>query len=208
MKPVGYLINEKSGLRGERGEYYDYVVAGNGVFIEAEGDLMAARIPISRMAIRGLAELTPKVVLRHGPIPVVLLHRAISEMMLDPGNELYAALSWGPLGYELRFPAQLGEASSVNYAIPESRILLDLHSHGALKAFFSSTDDADEQALRIYGVVGNLPGQARLKLRVGVYGYFMMVDTGIFDPEPSFDEDIDDEELSGLVKFLKFWRRK
>ncbi|KKK84126.1 hypothetical protein LCGC14_2786470, partial [marine sediment metagenome] len=48
MKPVGYLINEKSGLRGERGEYYDYVVAGNGVFIEAEGDLMAARIPISR----------------------------------------------------------------------------------------------------------------------------------------------------------------
>ncbi len=210
MKPVGYLINEKSGLRGERGEYYDYVVAGNGVFIEVEGDLMAARIPIERMPIRGLADLSPKIVLRNGLIPVDLLYQAVNEMMVDPTIEFYAAITRGPSGYDLRFPAQLGTSASLTYAVPESRIILDLHSHASMKAFFSKTDDADEQALRIYGVVGRLSTVPQLKLRVGVYGYFMnlpMVDAGIFDAEPYFGlEEIDDEE-TGLVKFLKFWRR-
>ncbi len=199
--PVGYLINKEDGLYGERGEYFDYVLSGSGVFIEAEGDLMAARIPISRSPVRGLAELRPKVVLRHGPIPVALLHRAISKMQQDPGSEYYAAVSLGTSGYELRFPAQFGEKAKVEYAVPEGRIILDLHSHGSMKAFFSPTDDTDEQALRIYGVVGNLPGAPLLRLRVGVYGYFMAVDTGIFDWSPFWDD-----EETRLVKILKFWR--
>ncbi len=206
-KPVGYLINEKSGLRGERGEYYDYVVAGNGVFIEVEGDLMAARIPISKASIRGLVELTPKFVLRHGPIPIDLLYQAVNKMRLEPTTELYAAVIWVDPDYRVRFPAQLGDQAHVNYAVPDGRIILDLHSHGSMEAFFSPKDDADEQALRIYGVVGNLPGAPCLKLRVGVYGYFMAVDTGVFDADHSFsEEEIVDEEIPGLVKVLKFWR--
>ena len=62
MNPVGYLIKRPDGLEGERGVYYDYVLASNGIFIEAEGKLIAARVPVAECEVRGLAPLEPKVV--------------------------------------------------------------------------------------------------------------------------------------------------
>jgi len=42
-----------------------------------------------------------------------------------------------------------------------------------MKAFFSMTDNVDEQGLRLYMVVGKLNSLfPEAKLRVGVYGYF------------------------------------
>jgi hypothetical protein len=47
-----------------------------------------------------------------------------------------------------------------------------------MPAYFSHTDDADEQGLCLYGVLGRLgiPGrQEEVLLRVGVYGYYAAV---------------------------------
>jgi PRTRC genetic system protein A len=50
---------------------------------------------------------------------------------------------------------------------------MDIHSHGSMKAFFSFTDDRDEQGLRLYMVVGRLDTLLpEVELRLGVYGYF------------------------------------
>ena len=35
-------------------------------------------------------------------------------------------------------------------------MVAEVHSHGRARAFFSATDDADEQGLRIYEVAGRL----------------------------------------------------
>ena len=69
MKPVGYLVNHPDGLYGERGLYYDYILSGNGVWIEAEGPFLGARVPVAYADIRGLAPLEPQAVLRYGKIP-------------------------------------------------------------------------------------------------------------------------------------------
>jgi hypothetical protein len=52
--------------------------------------------------------------------------------------------------------------------------LLELHSHGPLPARFSPRDDADEQRLGLYGVVGRLGGRRpEVRLRAGAYGHFL-----------------------------------
>ncbi|MBI4284525.1 MAG: Mov34/MPN/PAD-1 family protein, partial [Chloroflexi bacterium] len=57
--------------------------------------------------------------------------------------------------------------------------VVDIHSHAGMSAFFSSTDNRDEQGLRLYMVVGRLDTLApEREMRVGVYGYFSPVDLG------------------------------
>jgi hypothetical protein len=59
--PVGYLLKRHDGLAGDRGLYYNYILAANGLFIEAENSLIAARVPVAECEIRGLAPVEPKI---------------------------------------------------------------------------------------------------------------------------------------------------
>ena len=66
-------------------------------------------------------------------------------------------------------------------------MVAEFHSHGTSRAFFSVTDDRDEQGFRIYGVAGRLDtDRPELNLRVGVYGHFAPVQwSQVFDgPTP------------------------
>jgi PRTRC genetic system protein A len=50
----------------------------------------------------------------------------------------------------------------------------EIHSHNTMEAFFSKVDDANEQAFRIYGVIGKLDcDPAEMKLRVGYNGKYI-----------------------------------
>ena len=83
-------------------------------------------------------------------------------------------------------PPQLGTATSLTYA-PPAGVVAEFHSHGGSRAFFSKTDDRDEQGFRVYGVAGRLDrDRPELSLRVGVYGHFAPVDwSQVFDgPHP------------------------
>ncbi|MBA7525204.1 hypothetical protein ES705_17353 [subsurface metagenome] len=57
MVSVGHLTKYPDGLSGERGIYYNYILASNGLFIEAESPLIAARIPVAECEVRGLAPM-------------------------------------------------------------------------------------------------------------------------------------------------------
>ncbi|KKL07387.1 hypothetical protein LCGC14_2586530 [marine sediment metagenome] len=170
MRPVGYLVKHET-LCGERGSFFDYVIAGNGVFVEAEGPLLAARAPVAEANIRGLMSTEAKVVLRHGLIPSHLFDLALSVMLADPEHERYLAIAWRDGRYRLLEPQQVPAGAGVSYQRVED-VVLDLHSHCGMEAYFSLTDNGDEQGLKLYGVVGKLNGRPQLRLRIGVYGYF------------------------------------
>ena len=82
-------------------------------------------------------------------------------------------------------PPQLGTATTLEYVRPEG-VVAEFHSHGRSRAFFSATDDRDEQGFRIYGVAGRLDKyRPELSLRVGVYGHFAPVEwSQVFDGHP------------------------
>ncbi|GAJ12486.1 unnamed protein product, partial [marine sediment metagenome] len=60
MKNVGYMTNHLDGLSGEKGLYYNYILASNGLFIEAENPSIAARVLVAECEIRGLAPMEKK----------------------------------------------------------------------------------------------------------------------------------------------------
>ena len=176
MNPVGYLINKGGALDGERGLFYDYILARNGLFVRASNNHLDATVLVASAEVRGLSLLEEKVTLLHGRIPWRLYDLAYSLFVMDPSRERYVAIVWQD-GYRLRVPEQERESGSVKY-FTESDVVLDIHSHGTMSAWFSGQDNRDEQALRLYMVVGKVNMLIpEMELRVGVYGYFAPLET-------------------------------
>jgi PRTRC genetic system protein A len=168
---VGYLFNTEFGPVGERGIFYDYILAGNGVFIRAENHLIKATVAVSEATIRGLRLLQGSVELRHGKIPQYIYDLALSALMANPYREQLVAVVWDG-AYRLKLPTQENGDCWIKYqTLPDT--VLEFHSHCLMGAFFSHTDNLDEQGLCIYAVAGKLDRLIPdVNIRVGVYGYF------------------------------------
>lgn len=81
------------------------------------------------------------------------------------------AITWNG-EYHINFPLQKGDAGGVEYERMPGTIM-DIHSHGAMRAFFSGTDNRDEQGIRLFMVLGKMDtDEPEYLMRLGVYGYF------------------------------------
>ena len=184
--PVGYLVNHKDGLTGAQGVGFDYVLGAGGLYVQSESAHLTARVLVAPCTVRGLAPVDGKVELAHGPIPAALFEIGLLWFEDAPHTERFFAVRWDGAAYRLVVPEQEGTASSLKY-IPPAGVVAEFHSHGRSRAFFSSTDDGDEQGFRIYGVAGRLDtDRPELSLRAGVYGHFAPVEwSQVFDgPHP------------------------
>ena len=189
MKMVGYLVNYPDGISGEKGIYYSYILAANGLFIEASNPMLAARVPVAGCEIRGLAPMKAKIALTYGSIPQHLFDLALDTFLAAPDRERYVAVT-AAAGYHLCVPVQDEGDASVIYEVGDS-VVLDIHSHGHMRAAFSSQDNTDETGLKLYAVVGRLNATPEVRLRVGVYGYFHSLTW----------HDVFDGSLIGAVEF-------
>ena len=173
---MGYLVNLPGGLAGVQGIGYDYVLGSGGVYVQSQGAHLTARVLVAPGAVRGLAPVAEKVALSHGPIPGGLFEAGLRWFQDAPDTERLFAVRWDGDAYRLVVPAQVGTVASLTYR-PPAGVVAEFHSHGSACAFFSTTDDRDEQGFRIYGVAGRLNASPpELRLRVGVYGHFAPVD--------------------------------
>ena len=192
--PVGYLVNHTSGLAGVQGIGFDYVLGAGGLYVQSRSAHLTARVRVAPGAVRGLAPVAEKVQLTHGPIPSALFEVGLRWFQDDPDTERFFAVGWDGDAYRLVVPPQVGTGTRLAYAPPVG-VVAEFHSHGTSPAFFSVTDDRDEQGFRIYGVVGRLDDPLpELSLRVGVYGHFAPLEwSQVFDgPNPGLrlmDED-------------------
>ncbi len=208
-KPVGYLVNHKSELTGTHGIGFDYVLGAGGLYVQSESANLTARVLVAPCTVRGLAPVTEKVELAHGPIPARLFEVGLRWFQDDPTTERFFAVRWDGRSYRLVVPEQEGTATSLEYT-PPAGVVAEFHSHGSSRAFFSKTDDGDEQGFRIYGVVGRLDDpEPELNLRVGVYGHFAPVDwPQVFDgPSPGVNlmgegPDATDEMTEEVIECL------
>jgi hypothetical protein len=171
ISPAGYLVNHTEGLAGIHGLAYDYILAGNGLYLRAKNDLLAVTVCIAPQEVRGLAPVEDSVQLLHGKIPIELLQLAISVMCTKPATEQYLAITWEG-GYSIKTPVQNQHSLAVHYeTVPNT--ILEMHSHtDGVPPDFSSIDDRDEKGFQIYGVVGKLRELCpEVNLRCGIYGY-------------------------------------
>jgi len=172
-KPAGYLINHKEGLAGEPGLIFDYIVAGNGLFVRCKNSLLEATICIAPAVVKGLPDLVEGFRLCHGLVPYHLYSIAENIFLTDAHRESYFAITWEDGSYHIRRPEQKREPGHVGYEVLPSTAI-DMHSHGPIPAFFSSEDTRDEQGFRLSIVLGRLDtGQPEYTARVCCYGYFL-----------------------------------
>ena len=175
MIPVGYIINHPAGPEGQQGIGYDYVLAGGGLYVQAESPHLVARVRVSATQVKGLEPVYEKVQLPHGLIPGFLFQLALNACIANIHRERFYAIRWRDGRYELVEPQQEGTAASLSYNVIQDAVL-EMHSHGQMRAFFSSTDNNDELGFRIYGVVGRLDQPIpEINFRVGVYGHWAPV---------------------------------
>ena len=198
---VTYHIHRCEPLPPNDALAYQYVLAGNGLFIRAETRFFFARIPIAAAVVRGLPLLVADFRLKIPRLSGSLLHSILADAgrarRPDGGlNEVFYQVHDRGGRVQVRRPSQLATGSSVVAAgNGDPAILCDLHSHGNMAAFFSATDNADEQGARLYGVIGKLDSEPEMRLRVGVYGYWLplpltalFVSSGPFRESASFKE--------------------
>lgn len=170
---------------------YEYVVAGNGVFLQARRPEFAATFPVARGRINGLAHLAAKVQLAGGLVPRELVEIMLQESLCAAGNRqapprevlFHLLYDTSECEWTLVTPEQIQTATSVkpvddSPASSYAQAVIEVHSHHRMPAFFSEHDDRDEQGFRLYGVIGDLNREGQypsLRLRVGVYGSFYEV---------------------------------
>lgn len=194
MNQIGYRLYKDYVIEGDPGQYYDYLIAGNGVFLSAGNSLISAEIQIADCDIRGLIPSDVSAfTLIHGKVPARIFDLALSVLLADCTKERYVAIVWHDDRYRIVVPGQDGIEARVKYETVENTVL-ELHSHPDMPANFSLQDNHDEQGLKLYGVIGIFPDETTINLRLGVYGYYQVILwQDIFDGSLEGCRDINEE---------------
>jgi PRTRC genetic system protein A len=160
---------------------YDYVIAAQGIIkrVETRYSSVDALVAPLDEQLTGLG-LQPYPLqplrLKVPRIPEPLLLAALADARTQlPREAMYHFRLEATTGWRVTQPQQDQSWGRVGYYSDDpAGIVLDLHSHQTLPAFFSSTDDGDEREGRFYAVIGRLDRpNPELVLRLGLYGHWL-----------------------------------
>lgn len=170
---------------------YAYVLAQQGVFKLVDTPHFYASLKVCNgRSVAGLPRWPEEGILFRVPrIPATWLYTVLEHArrcgsggaVSRPIEQMYhfhyfSGPHNSPEGRRVAAPAQKASAGRVEYwGGNEPTVVLDLHSHHEMAAYFSSTDNRDEQGCRLYGVIGRIYSRPEIRLRLGLYGDFVDV---------------------------------
>ncbi|MEN9566104.1 MAG: hypothetical protein RLZZ69_1300 [Cyanobacteriota bacterium] len=175
-----------------------FIWAGNGIFRSAIRQEFKAVVCHREVHTPGLPEFKQEFKLLVPPVPQTKVKAIIEQIQQEPDLEQLFYLYWrsdwttsrdappgaNPLGlrdrWEVLYPEQECTPST---CIASDRFLepavIEIHSHGAARAFFSDTDDLEENGCRISTVIGKSNGQLEIVSRVCVHGLFLPIQSSL-----------------------------
>lgn len=121
-------------------------------------------------------------------IPFEILHQILYffwDVYTIYGTEAIVQIFWNrdTKQYSIYIPEQFVSTHEVNFTPrsgTEEVLVMEIHSHGCFRSFWSSTDDANELSHCLYGVVGELIEfdlfGGSIILRAGTGGYHIAID--------------------------------
>jgi hypothetical protein len=184
---VDYIIARSSDLPPIRAAMYEYVLAGNGVFVRGSRTGLLASIKVFDCQVKGLAQLQQSFHFDYPKVPSSLLatmllrSRQVSAGLLEfSPKEILFHLYWDGLQWQLEEPRQLQSSTSckpLGSSLDSSyeRALIEVHSHHWMQASFSSTDDSEETGFRIFVVLGEIFTLPTIRVRIGLYHHFLEI---------------------------------
>ncbi|NWJ47028.1 MAG: hypothetical protein HXX08_14290 [Chloroflexi bacterium] len=160
-----------------------YVLAGNGLLLQAWREHINVLVVLASYTVRGLPPLEPYLSTDLPRISPELLRQMLEichKQRDEKGEMLEVIFHFLVEGGKWRMVVPEQEQGHT-YCRPVGRgeesyrqALLEIHSHHHFPAYFSETDDLDEQGgFRFLGVIGDLFDKPQIRLRLGIYGHFI-----------------------------------
>lgn len=160
------------------------LMAANGIWLEVCLAWLYLRMPVGLPPLVPVpyGEVTESMRFKFGRLPRTMVTQFIEIARTRCPNECAAWVIWNESSGEWRL--QMLEERSVGRCHVDTilpvladgeHMVIDLHSHGLLPAFFSSTDNGDDKGdLKVAGVIGNLDQEeVTTAFRLCVNGMFM-----------------------------------
>jgi len=199
---VDHLV-ARDGLPPRSGLAFDYVLGGDGLFVVAANPWLELRVPVASCTVRRLSPVYTACTLPLGRLPASIWDGILRCLQVahSAGCEVLTGVYHDGEAYRLIVPRQVVAPLAVRYE-PQDNLILEVHSHRDGLGRFSATDSADEQRLRLYGVVGRLDQSTpQVALRAGAYGYFLPVPwDAVFDGDSDSIQDVLDASDLGLAQ--------
>jgi hypothetical protein len=184
---------------------YEYIMAGNGIFIRGARHEFQAQICIQPCVVRGLPEHETYLEMKTPRVP----REAVSEMLRRARTARDAKGQPCEIVFHLEFTDEgvwrchvPDQSQSPMRAKPSddspdssyARACIEVHSHVDMQASFSSLDDQDEQGFRLYVVLGCISTRPVMRVRVGLYGYRHDIPANwVFDLPPGIGDAVTGE---------------
>ena len=184
---------------------YDYLLAEQGVIKRLEtwyvsADMLLAPLTETLIGLRLAPYPLHPLRLKVPLIPGVLLREMLADARRNLDLEFIYHFRFDPdQGWYVTRPEQAQDRTHVGYVDHnQAGIVAECHSHNTMPAFFSPTDNRDEQGGRFYAVIGHLDRpQPQIVVRLGMYGHWLRNIPGLalFDGLGPFVDTYDDPNL-------------
>jgi len=127
-----------------------YINASDGLYLQTNTNTLNASICIAHAQSQlPYGELSEEIILSHGLIPASILSTVIDRSLdVSPKEWAGIIIFSEKSGYQLLEPELIkSEIGLVQYKLPEfdGDMVVDIHSHGTIPAYFSNQDDTDER---------------------------------------------------------------
>jgi PRTRC genetic system protein A len=157
-----------------------FIWAGNGIFRSVTRQEFKAVVCHREVHTPGIPEFEQEFKLLVPSVPHTKVKAIIKQIQQESDLEQLFYLYWLRDRWEVLYPEQECTPST---CIAGDRFLepavIEIHSHGAMGAFFSGTDDLEEDGCRISTVIGKSNGQLEIVSRVCVHGLFLPIQSSL-----------------------------
>jgi PRTRC genetic system protein A len=165
---------------------FEYLMAGNGLFIRAKRREFSVCLPVCHEPIKGLPEVKSEIVWHKPKIPSVIWRQILEnarsgsdsiqfreDVYVVFWHEAIGEWRWRNIGKERSWARTIADDTLSEYG--EAAIELHTHPNGAIH--FSRADDDDESGkFRIFGILTDVHEPLpKIRFRCGVYDYFAQI---------------------------------
>lgn len=186
---------------------FEYILAGNGLFIRARRREFSVCLPVCRKPIKGLPEVKSGIVWHKPRIPVHIWQQVLENARQgsDPGyfredvyvvfwHESTSRWRWKNIGKERGWARTIADDSLFEYR----EACIELHTHPEGVIHFSKSDDRDEKGkFRIFGILIDVhTSNPKIRFRCGVYDYFALIPADYISELPECLLDLNKYEQS------------
>ncbi|NJL52519.1 MAG: hypothetical protein HC930_10425 [Hydrococcus sp. SU_1_0] len=166
------IVRSKSAQNSSPG----YLWAGNGIFRSVNRTEFNATIAHKLVTTPGLLELDPGFKLLVPKVPQDKVKDITLRINQHPNLEQLFYLYWRGTAWEVLCPEQeCTPTSCISLEQHPEPAAIEIHSHGSMGAFFSATDNQEENGCRISTVIGRSKDRLEIVSRVCAHGLFLNV---------------------------------